>query len=190
MKKGKILMPLGIFLVLWFAASPVVVAFLFSFGIKISISYVLFGPVVLIVVALGFVYLLSRLQVYLYDQKTMYSKTTWGAMAKLIVFPFKFYSRLIYRKKMNSALTLKEAIELGFKLIPLGEKFIGPKGQIVLVRNLLPVGHKEVAEISVELAGPRGSMTILFFAKLKEDGGNYKIFSVKAHRIDSWDNNW
>jgi len=54
----------------------------------------------------------------------------------------------VLEQRMNSAGNLEEALELGFQLLPLGSKIIGPQGKILLWRNQVP---KETmgAEISI-----------------------------------------
>jgi hypothetical protein len=56
---------------------------------------------------------------------------------------------LDYLTVMNSAVSLENAIELGFFYLPLGSRFLGPQKKILLFRNGNPVGHRYAAEITV-----------------------------------------
>ncbi|MDP2944406.1 MAG: hypothetical protein Q8N57_02410 [bacterium] len=94
-----------------------------------------------------------------------------------------------YVQVMNSAGSLEEALELGFDCLPLGKRFLGPQGKIVLFRNDLPKGHAEVAEILVTDAEKNGDK-IIFCAGW---GKNYKSYKLKANfgdKIEDWSDKW
>lgn len=62
---------------------------------------------------------------------------------------------------MDSAKSLEEALEFGFDVLPLGSRYLGPQGKILLVRNILAKGDPYVAEICVMDARANPSKILL-----------------------------
>jgi|GEM_PF-3751478 len=94
-----------------------------------------------------------------------------------------------FRRKMNSARTLEEAIERAFDYLPLGSTYIGPLGRLSLSRNELPKGHDYVAEVSVmDIVAKDGK--ILFCAGWSKDDTNYHLRSNWDAKIEEWSRRW
>ena len=54
-----------------------------------------------------------------------------------------------YKLLMDSAKSLEEALEIGFDVLPLGSRYLGPQGRILLIRNMLLKADPYVAEICI-----------------------------------------
>lgn len=94
-----------------------------------------------------------------------------------------------YVQVMNSAGSLEEALRLGFDFLPLGKRFVGPQGKILLLRNDLPKGDKYVAEIAVVDAQAKDEK-ILLTAVWGKDYKDYKMQPYWPGDISDWSDKW
>ena len=94
-----------------------------------------------------------------------------------------------WKKIMNSASNLDTAIAVGFDVLPLGIKFIGPKGKILITRNSLPKGDKYVAEICVESQEQKDGR-IIFNAGWGDQKAIYDLRAYWGDKIEDWNNKW
>ena len=94
-----------------------------------------------------------------------------------------------HREIMDSADSLEKAIELAFDNIPLGGKHSGPKGSLFLIRNSVPKGHQDVAEVSV-LSLRENDDKILFTAYWDKDFQTHGLGCVGGNKLEDWNYKW
>jgi hypothetical protein len=117
---------------------------------------------------------------------------SWSSIFFLIIFLRRMYLKRSDEKWlgiMRSAASLEKALELGFDSLPLGMRMIGPKGKIVLERNLLPKGHSYVAEIAVIDAESINGKIVLTAAWPKE-AEYYHLQDGWPGNIKEWSGRW
>ncbi len=94
-----------------------------------------------------------------------------------------------YRLFMNDAENLEQALEFGFEFLPLGSHYIGPEGNILLIRNCLITGSPSVAEIAV-LDAKANDKRVLFVAAWGKNDKIYRIQDNWQGRIKDWSDKW
>ncbi len=112
------------------------------------------------------------------------------AIMEVVAYFYGFSSFSACNIKLNAAKTITEAIGIAFDYLPMGQKFVGPQGKLIIARNQVEKGP--MAEVFVTKLH-RKNKYILFTAYWR---GKKKPFIIKAHwkqigeTLEKWNKQW
>lgn len=112
------------------------------------------------------------------------------AIMEAMAYFYGFSSFSACNIKLNAAKTITEAIGIAFDYLPMGQKFVGPQGKLIIARNHVEKGP--MAEVFVTKLR-RNNKNILFTAYWR---GEKKPFIIKAHwkqigeALEKWNKQW
>ena len=94
-----------------------------------------------------------------------------------------------WKKLLDLAKTLEEALNLGFKYMPLNSSYIGPKKLIRLSRSCIENGSPEIAEITVRNVGSE-TETLICYVCWGNTINSYNRADFETGKLEMWNDKW
>ncbi|MFZ4648634.1 MAG: hypothetical protein ACOYMB_03310 [Patescibacteria group bacterium] len=93
-------------------------------------------------------------------------------------------------QKLSNAVTLEEAILIAFKSMPLDSKLVGPKGELLFMRNDVPLDSRGfMAELDIK-STDKTDHNILFAACWRLSESEPTIILMNESKLSDWQNRW